>query len=78
MSGRNVRITRTTSARIVSSSQMRERLLGRLRVAEVDRAGEELLAAVDAPRREQLMRADDAERFPLLGADEVLAAVARA
>ena len=53
-----------------------QRLLGALRVAEVARAGEELLGAVDAARGQQLLRADEAERRPLLGADQVLAAVA--
>jgi len=53
-----------------------ERLVGALRVAEVDRPREELLGAVEAPRAQQLVRADDAEQFAGLRPDEVLAAVA--
>ena len=75
-SGWKWRMTQTTSARIVSWPQMRQRLLGTLRVAEVDGAREELLAAVDAPRGQQLLRADDAEQLALLVAEEVLSAVA--
>ncbi len=54
----------------------RQRLLRVLGVAEVDGAGEGLLAAVDAPRRQELLRADHAEELALLVADQVLAAVA--
>jgi hypothetical protein len=53
-----------------------QRLFRALREAEVARAREELLGAVAPPGGEQLLRADEAERGPLLGADEVLAAVA--
>ncbi len=53
-----------------------QRLVGALRVAEVARAREELLGAVDAARREQLLRADEPEQLVLLGPDEVLPAVA--
>ena len=60
--------------RVVSPD--RQRLLGVLREAEVDGAREELLRAVDAPRGEQLLRADDAEELALLVADQVLSAVA--
>ncbi len=53
-----------------------EALGGVLAVAEVHRAREELLAAIDPPRLHQLLRADDAERIAQLGADQVLSAVA--
>ena len=55
---------------------LRERLLDAERVAEVDRAREELLGAVDAVRREQLLGAQDREREALLGAEVVLPALA--
>ena len=53
-----------------------QRLVGALRETEVARAGEELLRAVDPARRQQLLRPDEAQRRPLLGADQVLPAVA--
>ena len=53
-----------------------ERLVERLREAEVERAREVLTAAIDAARREQLFGADHAEHFAELVADQVLAAVA--
>jgi len=53
-----------------------QRLVGALREAEVARAREKLFGAVDAPGREQLLRADEPELGALLGPDEVLAAVA--
>ena len=52
------------------------RLLDAEREAEVHRAAEELLAAVEAVRRQQLLGAEHAERLEQLGADLVLAAVA--
>ena len=51
-------------------------LLGGAREAEIDGAREELLGAVDLPRRQQFLRADDAELRALLAADQVLAAFA--
>src|SRR5437016_8562991 len=48
---------------------------GGLGKAEVERAREILVRAVDAPRRQQFIRADDAERFAELVSNEVLAAV---
>ena len=54
----------------------RERLGGVLREAEVDGAGEELPAAVEAAGGEQLLGADHAQLFEELRADHVLAAVA--
>jgi hypothetical protein len=53
-----------------------QRLLGALREAEVAGPGEELLAPVDAPRRQELLRPDQAQGRPLLCADQVLSAVA--
>jgi hypothetical protein len=53
-----------------------QRLLGRLGEAEIDGAGEELPPAVDAPRRQQLLRADEAQKIADLGTDQVLSAVA--
>jgi len=53
-------------------------LVQRLGVPEVIGAREELARAVDAPGREQLLRADDAELGAELGADEVLPAFATA
>ena len=53
-----------------------EGLGGGLREAEVVRAREELMRPVDAPRGEQLFRANHAERLAELVADEVLSAVA--
>src|SRR5438105_12170740 len=54
----------------------RERLLRRFAEPEVERTREELFGAVDAARRQQLLRADDAEELAFFVADEVLAAVA--
>ena len=48
---------------------------GRLGEAEIDRAGEELLGAIDAPGRQQLLGTDESELRALLGADEVLPAL---
>ena len=53
-----------------------ERFFGRLAETEIDRAGEELLAAVDAAGFQQLLRADHAQQRALLGADQVLSAFA--
>ena len=53
-----------------------ERLCGRLREAEVICAREELSCAIDAPRGEQLLSANDAECFTKFVADGVLSAVA--
>src|SRR4029078_7186795 len=47
-----------------------------LREAEVVRAREVLLCAIDAPSGEQFLCADDAERRPELVADEVLTTIA--
>src|SRR5262249_35585067 len=60
--------------RVVSPDLQR---LGRiLREAEVDGPREELLAAVDAPGIEELLRPEDAEELGFFVADEVLSAVA--
>src|SRR5262249_1905346 len=53
-----------------------ESLSPRLAEAKVKRAREELLRAVQSPRREQLFGPDDTERFVYLGAYDVLTAVA--
>ena len=53
-----------------------ERLLGRLREAEVVCAREELLRAIELARGEQLLGPDDAELGAKLGADQVLASLA--
>ena len=53
-----------------------QRLVGGARESEIDRAGEELLGAIDLARRQQFLRADDAELCALFGADQVLAAFA--
>ena len=53
-----------------------QRLVGGARESEIDGAGEELLGAVDLPRGQQFLRADDAELRALFGADQVLAAFA--
>ena len=53
-----------------------ERLGGRTRETEIDGAGEELLGAIDPPRRQQFLRADHPQLRPLLGADQVLPALA--
>jgi len=53
-----------------------QRLVRTLREAEIERAREELFAAVDAARVEQLLRAEDAEELAFFVADEVLSAVA--
>ena len=50
-----------------------ERQLTVLRNAEVERASEERDAAVDATRRERLLRANRAQRDPAFIADEVVA-----
>ena len=51
-------------------------LVAPLREAEVERAREELLAAVQPARLQQLLGANHAERVEELGADDVLAAFA--
>jgi len=53
---------------------LRQRFVGCLRKTEVDRAGKELLRAVDASRCEKFLGADDAHLITLLGSDEVLSA----
>ena len=53
-----------------------ETFLGRFGEAEIDGAREELLRAVDAPGRQQLLGADDAELVALFGADQILPAFA--
>ena len=53
-----------------------ERLGGGFRKPEIDGPREELLGAIDAARRQQFLRADDAHRVALLGAEQVLAAFA--
>ena len=53
-----------------------QRLVGGARESEIDGAREELLGAVDLPRGQQFLRADDAELRALFGADQVLAAFA--
>ncbi len=53
-----------------------EGLLGGLRKPKIDRPREVLLAAVDPARRQQFLRADQAQQFALLRSDEILAAVA--
>src|SRR5439155_11578102 len=47
-----------------------------LREAEIDRPREELPSAVESPRREQFLRADDAELFAELRPQDILPAVA--
>src|SRR6266545_7570279 len=59
--------------RVVSPN--RQSLSRIFRIAEIDRPGEELLAAVDAPRVEQLLRAQNAEQITLFVANEILSAV---
>ena len=75
-SGRKVRITRTMSARTCCRSQMLSVSSAVLGKAEVNRAGEELPAAVQPPRREQFLRARHAQLFAKLGAEHVLSAIA--
>jgi hypothetical protein len=53
-----------------------ECLVGGFRKTEILRAREELMAAVDPPRREQLLRADHTEKIADFRADEILPAVA--
>ena len=53
-----------------------ERLLGRLRVPEVERASEELDGAVDRAGRDELPGPDEAEPLAELAPDQILAAVA--
>ena len=55
---------------------LRRRLGARLREAVVERPREELLAAVEPPRLQQLLGADHAEGVEELGADDVLPALA--
>ena len=57
-------------------SPLLQRLVGRARESEIDGAREELLGAVDLPRRQQFLRANHAELRALFGADQVLAAFA--
>ena len=53
-----------------------ERLVERLRESEIERAREVLVAAVDAPRGEQLLGANHPEHRAELVADQILPAVA--
>jgi hypothetical protein len=53
-----------------------ERLVDAERIAEIDRAGEVLVGAVEAMRRQQLLAAQHGERLEQLRADLVLPAVA--
>ena len=53
-----------------------EGLGGGLGESEVDGAREELLRAVDFPRRQQFLRANHSQRGALLRSDEILAAFA--
>jgi len=43
--------------------------------AEIDRAREELLRAIDLPRRQQFLRTNDSQLRPLLRSDQVLPAL---
>ena len=71
-----MRISRTKSPRISSRAPLLERLVDAEREAEVDRAGEVLLGAVEAVQRGELLGPQHAERLEDLGADLVLPAVA--
>ena len=53
-----------------------EGFLRRLGEAEIDRAREKLLRPVDSSRGQQLLGADHSQRVPLLGANQILAALA--
>ena len=75
-SGRKVRITRTTSDNTLSLVPNLERLAIILGVTEINGAGEELLAAINAPGSEQFLRADDAKFLAELRPEHILAAVA--
>ena len=75
-SGRIVRMCRTRSPTISSSAPLLDRFLHAERKAEVDRAREVLLGAVEAVDGEQLLGPQHAERRSELGTDLVLAAVA--
>src|SRR5947207_15594575 len=52
------------------------RLVGGLRESKVVLSSEILMRAVNPPRREQLLRPDNAERFAELVANEILSAIA--
>ena len=69
-------MTRTHVAERVALAPLHRGFRARLREAVVERAAEELFAAVEAPRLQQLLGADDAERVEELGADDVLPALA--
>ena len=75
-SGRNFRMHRDHVAQDGVVAPDAQRLVGRLGVAEVARAREPLLGAVDRPRGQQLLGADEPEQRRLLGADQVLPALA--
>ena len=64
------------SPRTTASFHFAGGLVHRLGEAEVVGAGEELVAAVERARLQQLLGADHAERVEQLGADDVLAALA--
>jgi len=75
-SGWNWRKTRTVSDNTVSPSQKRSVSSGLFEKPKSIARVKELPAAVEPTRRQQLLRADDAELIADLGADQVLAAVA--
>ena len=76
----HVRTNRANQAHVVGgdlvASPLLERLVDAERVAEIDRAREVLLGAVEAVQRRELAGAQHAERLENLRADLVLAAVA--
>ena len=69
-------MTRTMSASTCWSVPDPEGFAVVLGVPEIDRAGEELPAAIDAAGGEQLLGADDPQLFAEFGAEHVLSAVA--
>ena len=60
----------------VALAPLHRRFRARLREAVVEGVAEELLRAVEPPRLQQLLGADDAERVEQLGPDDVLSALA--
>ena len=74
--GRKRRTIRTASSRSTDFGQCSQRLVERSREAEVEGPREVLPAAVEPPRRAELLRADEAEADAEVVADEVLAALA--
>ena len=76
MSGRNARITATTSARTSRAGQWVKASSARLREAVVVGAGEELAAAVEPTGGEEFLGADQADRLLELRPDTVLSALA--